>query len=160
MSKTKILTKQVQAIELNIVDALEALDATINTLKYLREKEENINIQIEAAVAFSAQHGVKAESKFAKYHRKRVALRRIDDTPENAVHFGLQTFYRKEFLQVLDVQILVLEDNLKVAFKIIEPTVSLLKPPHESEIISRDVSSLIDLFPSNAKPDEASLELS
>jgi hypothetical protein len=35
MSKTKILTKQVQAIELNIADALEAHDATINTLKYL-----------------------------------------------------------------------------------------------------------------------------
>jgi hypothetical protein len=88
-----------------------------------------------------------------------VAPRRIDDTPENAVHFGLQMFYRKEFLQVLDAQILLLEDNLKVAFKIIEPAVSLLKPPYESGIISRDVLSLIDLFPPNAKPDEASLEL-
>ena len=103
MSKTKILTKQVQATELNIADALE----------------EKLNIQIEAAVTFSAQHGVNAESEFAKHHRKRVAPRRIDDTPENTVHFGLQTFYRKEFLQVLDAQILLLEDNLKVAFKII-----------------------------------------
>ena len=33
-------------------DALEALDASISTLKYLREKEEDINLQIEAAVAF------------------------------------------------------------------------------------------------------------
>jgi hypothetical protein len=74
---------------------LEALDATINTLKYLREKEENINIQIEAAVAFSAQHGVKAESKFAKYHRRRVALRRIDDTPENAVPFWVANVLQK-----------------------------------------------------------------
>jgi hypothetical protein len=46
-----------------------------------------------------------------------VAPRRIDDTPENTVHFGLQTFYRKEFLQVLDAQILLLEDNLKVALR-------------------------------------------
>ena len=46
MSKTKILTKQVQAIELNIADALE----------------EKLNLQIEAAVTFSAQHGVNAES--------------------------------------------------------------------------------------------------
>ncbi len=159
MSKTKILTKQVQTVGLNVVDALEALDATINTLKYLREKEEDINLQIEAAVVFSAQHGVNAESEFAKHHRKRVAPRRIDDTPENAVHFGLQTFYRKEFLQVLDAQILLLEDNLKVAFKIIEPAVSLLKPPYESETNSRDVSLLIELFPPNVKPDEASLEL-
>ena len=85
--------------------------------------------------------------------------RRIDNIPENAVHFGLQTFYRKEFLQVLDAQILLLKDNLKVAFKIIEPTVSLLKPPYESETNSRDVSSLIELFPPNVKPDEASLEV-
>ena len=141
MSKTKILTKQVEAIELNIADALE----------------DNLNLQIVAAVTFSAQHGVSAE--FAKHHRERVAPRKIDDTPENAVHFGLQTFYRKEFLQVLDAQILLLEDNLKVAFKIIEPAVSLLKPPYESKIISRDVLSLIDLFPPNAKPDEASLEV-
>ena len=139
MSKTKILTKQVQTVELNVVDALKALDATINTLKYLREKEEDTNLQIEAAVVFRAQHGVNAESEFAKHHRKRVAPRRIDDTPENAVHFGLQTFYRKEFLHVLDAQILLLEDNLKVAFKIIESAVSLLKPPYESEIISRDL---------------------
>ena len=81
--------------------------------------EEKLNLQIEAAVMFSAQHGVNAESEFAKYNRKRVAPRRINDTPENTVHFGLQTFCRKEFLQVLGAQILLLEDNLKVAFKII-----------------------------------------
>ena len=114
MSKTKILTQQVQAIELNIADTLE----------------ENLNIQIEAAVTFSAQHGVNAESEFAKHHRKRVAPRRIDDSPENAVHFGLQTFYRKEFLHLLDAQILLLEGNVKVSFKIIKPAVSLLKPPY------------------------------
>ena len=114
MPKTKILTQQVQAIEWNIADALE----------------ENLNLQIEAAFTFSAQHGVNAETEFAKHHRKRVAPRRIDDTPENTVHFGLQTFYRKEFLQVLDAQIILLEGNLKVACKIIEPAVSLLKPPY------------------------------
>ena len=108
-------------------DALEALDASISTLKYLREKEEDINLQIEAAVAFSGQHGVVAESEFATRHRHRVAPRRIDDTPENAVQFGLQAFYRKEFLQVLDAQIQLLQDNWKVAFKIIEPAVTLLK---------------------------------
>ena len=159
MLKTKILTKQVQTIELNIVDALEALDATINTWKYLREKEEDISLQIDAAVAFSAQHGIDAESEFVMHCRKRVAPRRIDDTPENAVHFGLQTFYRKEFLQVLDAQIILLQDNLKVAFKIVEPAVSLLKPPYKDEIDSRDVSSLIDLFPPKDKPDESSLKV-
>ncbi len=39
MSKTKKITKQVQVVDLNIADALEALDITINTLKYLGMKE-------------------------------------------------------------------------------------------------------------------------
>ena len=60
---------------------------------------------------------------------------------------------------MLDAQILLLEDNLKVAFKIIKPAVSLLKPLYESEITSRDVSLLIDLFSPNAKPNKFSLEV-
>ena len=44
MVKTKILTKQ--AIALNIIDALKALDATSSTLKCFQEKEEAINLQI------------------------------------------------------------------------------------------------------------------
>ena len=139
-------------------DAFEALDASISTLKYLRGKED-INLQIEAAVAFSGQHGVVAESEFATRHRHRVAPRRIDDTPENAVQFGLQAFYRKEFLQVVDAQIQLLQDNWEVAFKIIEPAVTPLKPPYDGDIISCDVSSLIELFPNSVKPDQASLEV-
>ena len=50
-------------------DSFEALDASISTLKYLREKEEDINLQIEAAVAFSGQYGVVAESEFAIRHK-------------------------------------------------------------------------------------------
>ena len=128
-------------------------------MKYLREKEEDINLQIEAAVAFGGQHGVVAESEFATRHRHRVAPRRIDDTPENAVQLGLQAFYRKEFLQLVDAQIQLLQDNWEVAFKIIEPAVTLLKPPYDGDIISCDVSSLIELFPNSVKPDQASLEV-
>ena len=88
-----------------------------------------------------------------------MAPRRIDDTPENAVQFGLQVFYRKELLQVLDAQIQLLQDSWKVAFKIIEPAVTVLKPPYDGEIISCDVSSLIELFPNSVKLDQASLEV-
>ena len=112
MSKTKILKKQVQAIDLNIVDALEALDATVNTLKYLRVNEDDINRQIDAAIAFSVQRGIDAQSEFAKSHRRRVAPQRIDDAPETAIHLDFTAFYRKEFLQVLDAQISLLDENL------------------------------------------------
>ena len=62
-----------------------------------------MNVQIEAAVAFSGQHWCPCrvgDSEFATRHRHRVAPRRIDDTQENAVQFVLQSFYRKEFLYV------------------------------------------------------------
>ena len=39
-----------------------------------------------------------------------------------------------------------------MAFKIIEPAVTLLKPPYDGDIISCDVSSLIELFPNSVKP--------
>lgn len=60
---------------------------------------------------------------------------------------------------MLDAQIPLLDDNLKVAFKIIEPAVSLLKPPYESEMVASDVASLTQLFPTSFKPDESSLEV-
>eukprot|EP00794_Sanderia_malayensis_P014514 gene14514-16020_t len=109
----------------------EALNATINILKYLRNNEDNRNLQIEAAIVFSAKHGINAQSEFAKHYRKRVVPRRIDDNANNAIHLDLKEHYRKEFLQVVDAQVLLLDDNLKIAFKIIESAMSLLKPPFE-----------------------------
>eukprot|EP00794_Sanderia_malayensis_P019699 gene19699-21648_t len=82
----------------------EALNATINILKYLRNNEDNRNLQIEAAIVFSAKHGINAQSEFAKHYRKRVVPRRIDDNANNAIHLDLKEHYRKEFLQVIDAQ--------------------------------------------------------
>ena len=77
------------------VDALEALDASISILKYLREKEEDINLQIEAAIAFSGQHGVVAESEFATRHRHRVAPRRIDTLQKMPFNLDCKRFTEK-----------------------------------------------------------------
>ena len=43
MMKTKILTKQLQAVDINVVDTLEAVKATIATLRHLRNDEDNLN---------------------------------------------------------------------------------------------------------------------
>lgn len=59
---------------------------------------------------------------------------------------------------MLDTKISLLDYNLKVAFKIIEPAISLLKPPYASEMVANDVSSRIQLFPTSFRPDEGSLE--
>lgn len=47
--KTKILTKQIQSVDLNIIDKLEAAKATISTLRHSGEDEKNSNRQIGAA---------------------------------------------------------------------------------------------------------------
>jgi hypothetical protein len=46
MMKTKILTKEVQSVDINIVDTLEAAQATIATLGHLRDDETNFDNQI------------------------------------------------------------------------------------------------------------------
>ncbi len=158
MSKTQILTQQVQSVDLNIIDSLEALSATITTLKYVRQDHGNIDKQIEAAVSFCTQLKIDAEAEFSRHHRPRAIPLRFDERPENATHLDLTRHYRKEFLQVLDVQIAALEDNLKVAFEIIMPAARLLMPPYSAEIEESElIISLVSLFPDNCKPDEDSL---
>ena len=60
MLKTKILTKEVQSVDINIVDTLEA---AIATLRHLHDDN-----QIEAAVIFSAQYEIDAEDKYQRNH--------------------------------------------------------------------------------------------
>jgi hypothetical protein len=84
MMKTKILTKEVQSVDINIVDTLEAAQATIVTLRHLRDDETNFDNQIEAAVIFSAQ-----------YHRPRRRPRRFDKRPETTANLTFTNFYRK-----------------------------------------------------------------
>ena len=60
MLKTKILTKEVQSVDINIVDTLLA---AIATLRHLHDDN-----QIEAAVIFSAQYEIDAEDKYQRNH--------------------------------------------------------------------------------------------
>ena len=109
---------------------MEALDTQVNILKFLRMKEGNVNLEIDVTIAFSALHGIDAQSELAKHHRKKIARRRIDGAQENAVHPEFATLSRKEVLRALDTQKSLLDDNLKMAFKTIEHAMSLLKPSY------------------------------
>ena len=69
MIKTKILTKQVQSVNINIVDTLQSAKVTISTLCHLRDDEQNLNNLITAAVEFSERHGVDANGEYQRQHR-------------------------------------------------------------------------------------------
>ena len=58
MVKTKILTKQLQTVDINIIDTLESAKATIATLRHLCNDEDNLNKQIDAAILFSSCIGI------------------------------------------------------------------------------------------------------
>ncbi len=78
MSKTQILIKQVHSLDLNIIDALEALSTSINTLKYVRQDQGNIDKQIEAAVPFCSQQEIDREE-FSRHHRPRAIPVHFDE---------------------------------------------------------------------------------
>ena len=80
MIKTKILTKQVQSVNINIVDTLESAKVTISTLRHLRDDEQNLNNLITAAVEFSECHGVDANGEYQRQHRHRRPTRRVDSS--------------------------------------------------------------------------------
>ena len=157
--KTKILTKEVQSVDINIVDTLEAAQATIATLRHLRDDETNLDNQIDAAVVFSAQHEIDAEDEYQRNHRPRRRPRRFDERPETTATLTFKNFYRKEFIQVLDVQIQNLTANVKAACDILTPAINLLLPPFNKEPEPEEFEALVKMLPETLKPDVSALNV-
>ena len=147
MMKTKILTKQLQTVDINVVDTLEAVKATIATLRHLRNDEDNLNKQIDAAIVLAGRIGIDLVEEYQRHHRPRRQPKRIDEQPETAARLDLNEYYPKEFIQILDYQINALSDNVKVVLDITAPCISLLFPPYKEDPTREDTVSLIELFP-------------
>ena len=153
MMKTKILTKQVQSVDINIIDTLEAVKATVSTLRHLRQDEGNLNQQINASIAFAESHQIDAAADYERNHPRRRLSRRVDERPETATDLSLQDYYRKEFVQVLDVLTNALTDNVESACNILSPLIRLLLPPFTSDPKIEDVESLAQMLPKSMQPD-------
>ena len=104
MMKAKNLTKEVQSVDINIVDTLEAAQATIATLHHQCNDETNLDNQIDAAVVFSAQYEINAEDKYQQNRPQRMP-RRLNERSETTANLTFKNFYRKEFIQILATQI-------------------------------------------------------
>ena len=104
-TKTKILTKQLQEGELNIVDALTIIDATV---------ENGLNAEIEPMGAFGSKVAMDALAECKRDHRTRRPPTRIDGNPDQTAEISFEEFYRKEMCLVLDSLIVKYADNIKV----------------------------------------------
>ena len=134
MTKTKILTKQLQEEELNIVEALTIIDATVENLKFMRNDEKGLNAEIESMVAFGSKVEIDALAEYIRHHRTRRPPASIDDNPDQTAEISFQEFYRKEMRLVLDSLIVEYADNIKTA-------TSLSKRKKSSHQLTKPISS-------------------
>ena len=96
MKMTKILTVQMQKPELNILDALSLMDATVKSLERIRNSESEMNSQVQASVQFAKSFGLDAQK------RTRRTSSRIDENPHTTADIQFYAQYRKSMIEVLD----------------------------------------------------------
>jgi hypothetical protein len=101
--KTKVLTESLQKEDLNIVDALEALNGTVKSLQDIRKDDEGIANQIQASADVLSGKDMDAAGEFAKLHRPCSRPRRLDDN--------------REFKEVLDILIAQYKGNINASLE-------------------------------------------
>eukprot|EP00112_Aurelia_sp_Birch-Aquarium-sp1_P025263 Seg831.20 transcript_id=Seg831.20/GoldUCD/mRNA.D3Y31 product="hypothetical protein" protein_id=Seg831.20/GoldUCD/D3Y31 len=117
MRKTKQMTEALQAEDLNIVDTMTIIRATVCGLQRINEDSLAMDYLIEAGVQFTDKLGGNAEAEFKRKHRARWRPARIDDHPEAEADLSIVQFYRREFKEVLDRMITQFGDNLAVCLQ-------------------------------------------
>ncbi len=70
MSKTKIRTKQLQQEELNIIDSLGLIDATIQNSKQIR-KNSAMKAELASMKSFAEKEGMDAMAQYQRHHQNR-----------------------------------------------------------------------------------------
>ena len=150
--KTKVLTEVLQGENLNIIDALNAIKATITSLEIIRGDDIGIRNQIEASVAVLSGKGVDVNAEFSRLHRPRRQPHRLDDNPQSMAEIPISTFYDREFKAVLDILIEQYKENLEKCLEKLRSLFTILLPPlrsdHEDDVFN-------DLLSPNNTPDIA-----
>ncbi|KAF0748483.1 zinc finger MYM-type protein 1-like, partial [Aphis craccivora] len=142
-----VLNEQLETENLNIIDAILLIESCIKSLKEINEDESQINNIITSAEIFTKKLDVDSNADFNKFHRQRNLPKKIDCNSSTQAIFNLQTFYRKEFKEVLDTLINESANNLRDCFKIVEPIFKILSIPIKSDIRTEDVEKACGLFP-------------
>ena len=94
-----------QCEDLNVIDAMKTMEATVCSLQEVNNDVGGMNAEIEAAASFVKSRSLDPHNDLARYDRFRRPPTRIDGNPESQTKFDMASFYRKEFKAVLDTQI-------------------------------------------------------
>ena len=154
LGKTKVLTESLQKENLNIVDALEAVNGEVKSLEDIRKDDEGILNQIQASTDVLSRNDVDVPTEFAKLHRPRSRPRQLDDNPESTAETSMMNFYDREFKEVLDILIAQYKDNINASLEKEKALSIILQPPLSSQHEESDVKALLNLFPHQV-PDQA-----
>ena len=133
--KTKVLTESLQKENLNIVDALEAVNGAVKSLEDIRKDDEGILNQIQASTDVLSRNDVDVPAEFA-------------------AETSMMNFYDREFKEVLDILITQYKDNINASLEKMKALSIILQPPLSSQHKESDVKDLLNLFPHQA-PDQA-----
>ncbi len=76
------MTEALQAENLNIIDAMAVIGATVEHLKRINEDGSAMDGEIQAGIQHATNVGGDPEAEFRRKHRTRRLPRRIDDNPE------------------------------------------------------------------------------
>ena len=118
MPRMQHMHETLQSEELNIIDAMTIIEATVNLLRSVRDDDANMNRQIDAAVTFLRKVGTEDPlQEFRRKHRRRQAPIRFDRYQNTTADMQMNEFYRMEFNKFLDLIITEYGDNLNTCFK-------------------------------------------
>ncbi len=146
MKKTKILTMQLQEEELNILDALKLIEATVTNLEEIRGNDDAMDAELDAINQYANTIGIDSTSEFNRKHQIRLQPSRIDDNPGTAAAYTFHSFHRKAMCEVLDSLIVEYNENIKVCLQKVKPLADALQPPL-TEPSNETAQNLCKLFP-------------
>ena len=110
MIKSKQMTEALQAENMNAVDAMTIIMATVESLKRINDDEKAMDDEIDAGIVFAKKLGGNPVAEFSRKHRVRRPPRRTDDNPNTQEELSIFQCYRSEFMNVLNTQVVQFGD--------------------------------------------------
>ena len=95
MTKSKQMTEALQAENLNVVDAMTIIMATVESLSRINKDEKAMDDEIQAGILFAKKLGGNPEVEFSRKHCIRRPPRRIDDNPYTQAELSIFQFIRE-----------------------------------------------------------------
>ena len=147
MHRVHQMTLVLQTEELNVIDALTIIESTVELMKRIRDDEDEMNGEIDAAIVFLHKLGVEdPDEEFNRKHRVRRMPSRFDDNNDNVSVRNMKQFFRSEFNSFLDILIVEYGDNLARSFETLKPLYAVLKPPLSIPSIA-EIEAILKFFP-------------